>query len=66
MLDLIDVLRSLHGPDAPQPEFAPPRTGEIDRSSLDATRARELLGWEASTPIAEGLRLTWTAVARSS
>jgi UDP-glucose 4-epimerase len=63
VLDLLDVLRGLHGPDAPEAEFAPARTGEIDRSCLDATRARELLGWQASTPVADGLRLTYESVA---
>ena len=63
VLDLLEILRDLHGPGAPEPEFAPERTGEIAHSSLDATLARELLGWQASTPIAEGLRLTYESVA---
>ncbi len=63
VLELLHVLAELHGPGAPEPEFAPARMGEIERSCLDATRARELLGWSASTPIAEGLRLTYAAAA---
>jgi UDP-glucose 4-epimerase len=63
VLDLLAILRALHGDGAPEPRFAPPRIGEIDRSCLDPTLARELLGWEASTPIAEGLRLTYESVA---
>ncbi len=66
VLDLLAILRDLHGPDAPEAEFAPARTGEIDASVLDATRARELLGWQASTPIADGLRLTYQSVAASA
>ena len=62
VLDLLRVLRDLHGPDAPDPRFEPARTGEIDRSSLDARLAREALGWQASTPIADGLRLTYESV----
>ena len=62
VLELLEVLSAHHGPDAPEAEFEPRRTGEIERSCLDATRARELLGWKASTPIAEGLRLTYDAV----
>jgi UDP-glucose 4-epimerase len=62
VLALLEILRGLHGPDAPEAEFAPARTGEIDASVLDATRARELLGWQASTPIAEGLRLTYESL----
>ncbi len=64
VLELLEVLRSLHGPGAPAAELADPRTGEIDRSCLAAGRARELLGWRASTSIAEGLRLTYESVAR--
>jgi UDP-glucose 4-epimerase len=63
VLEILDVLRDLHGPDAPEAELAPARTGEIDRSCLDASRAREVLGWNASTPIADGLRLTYESVA---
>ncbi|MDX6719971.1 MAG: UDP-glucose 4-epimerase [Solirubrobacteraceae bacterium] len=66
VLELLRVLCEHHGPDAPQAEFAPARTGEIDRSCLDATRARELLGWRASTPIAEGLRRTYDSVAAAT
>jgi UDP-glucose 4-epimerase len=62
VLDLVRVLAELHGPGAPEPEFAPERLGEIDRSCLDAARARELLGWRARTPIRDGLALTYAAV----
>ena len=66
VLELVGVLSRLHGPDAPAPEFAPARLGELDRSCLDAGRARELLGWRAGTPIAEGLRLTYEALDASA
>ena len=62
VLELVRVLAELHGPGAPEPEFAAARLGEVDRSCLDAGRAREQLGWQARTPIAEGLRLTYEAV----
>jgi UDP-glucose 4-epimerase len=62
VLDIVARLAELHGPDAPEPEFAPARLGEIQRSCLDAGRARELLGWSARTPLAEGLRLTFAAL----
>jgi UDP-glucose 4-epimerase len=62
VLELLQVLTTLHGPGAPEPEFAPARTGELDRSCLDATRARRLLGWSASTSIPEGLRRTYDAL----
>ena len=62
VLELLSVLADLHGPGAPEPDFAPARLGELDRSCLDAARARDQLGWQARTPIAEGLRLTYEAL----
>jgi UDP-glucose 4-epimerase len=62
VLQIVERLAELHGPGAPEPEFAPARLGEIDRSCLDASRARELLGWRSQTPISEGLRLTYESV----
>jgi UDP-glucose 4-epimerase len=62
VLEIVHLLSALSGPGTPEPQFAPARLGEIDRSCLDATRARELLGWRASTPIGDGLRLTWDAL----
>ncbi|MEA2478083.1 MAG: GDP-mannose 4,6 dehydratase, partial [Thermoleophilaceae bacterium] len=41
-----------------EPEFAPPRKGEVQRISLDASRAREELGWEARVGLSEGLERT--------
>lgn len=40
----------------PQPDFAPARAGEVQRSCLDVTRAREELGWEASVSLEDGVR----------
>jgi UDP-glucose 4-epimerase len=62
VLELVSVLAQLNGPGTPEPEFAPARLGELERSCLDATRARERLGWSASTSISDGLRLTLDAV----
>jgi UDP-glucose 4-epimerase len=61
VLELVRLLGAIHGDGAPQPRFAPARLGEIERSCLDASRARELLGWEATTDIADALRLTYAA-----
>lgn len=41
-----------------EPEFAPPRTGEVQRISIDPARAERELGWSAQTSLDEGLRLT--------
>ena len=40
------------------PEYAPERLGDVPRSALDATRAREVLGWEPKVDIEEGVRRT--------
>jgi UDP-glucose 4-epimerase len=39
-----------------EPEFVPSRLGEVQRSCLDVTRAREALGWEAQVGLEDGLR----------
>ncbi|MDP9134575.1 MAG: GDP-mannose 4,6-dehydratase, partial [Actinomycetota bacterium] len=41
-----------------QTVHAPERTGEIERSVLDPSRARRELDWEAQVPLARGLRRT--------
>jgi len=61
VLDIVRMLGEIHGAGAPEPEFAPARLGELDRSCLHAGRAREVLGWQAHTPIAEGLALTYVS-----
>ncbi len=58
VLDIIEVLRELGGEDGFEPEFAPPRPGEVQRISLDAGRAERTLGWRAGTDLREGMRLT--------
>jgi UDP-glucose 4-epimerase len=65
VLRLFEILRELAGADT-EPELAPARLGELERSCLDATRARELLGWQARTPVEEGLRLTWESLREPS
>ena len=60
---VIDVLSALRlaaglGDDAVQPEFAPARTGELQRSSLDVTRARAELGFTADTDLVAGMKTT--------
>jgi UDP-glucose 4-epimerase len=62
VLRLAEILQRHAGSDA-QIDFQPARLGEIQRSVLDAGRAREVLGWTAATRIDEGLRLTWEASA---
>lgn len=41
-----------------QPRHEPPRHGEIQHIHLDSGHARDVLGFEASVPLAEGLKRT--------
>lgn len=43
---------------ADSPNFAPPRLGDVARSALDASRAREVLGWAPGVDIATGAART--------
>jgi UDP-glucose 4-epimerase len=70
---VIDVLGALRqaaglGEDEFQPEFAPARTGELQRSSLDVTRARAELGFTADTDLVAGMKptLDWARAAAAS
>jgi UDP-glucose 4-epimerase len=57
VLDIVDALRA-HSNGAFAPEHAPERPGEVRRIALDTSRARQELGWEASTGLEEGLERT--------
>jgi UDP-glucose 4-epimerase len=58
VLELARLLGEIGGAADFEPELAPPRTGEVQRISLDAGRAERELGWRAETSVADGLRLT--------
>jgi UDP-glucose 4-epimerase len=45
-----------------EPQFAPARAGEVQRSALDPTRSREELGFVAETNLEDGLRRTLQSV----
>jgi UDP-glucose 4-epimerase len=58
VLDLYAALREVTG-FGPEPTFAPPRAGEMQRIALDVRRAKELLGWRALVDLRTGLERTW-------
>jgi UDP-glucose 4-epimerase len=62
VLDLVDAFRGLEGGEGFSPVHAPARAGEVLRSCLDASRARELLGWAPQVPLSDGLRRTLATV----
>jgi UDP-glucose 4-epimerase len=57
VLALYEMLARLTG-FTRRPEFVDPKPGDIARSVVDASRAKAVLGWEAWTPLQEGLRRT--------
>src|SRR4051812_38579212 len=59
VLELVDALREVGGAGEEfQPEFAPERTGEVQRIAIDPARAREEIGWEPAVQLREGLERT--------
>jgi UDP-glucose 4-epimerase len=62
VLELVRRLVGLSGRDDFEPEFAPPRTGEVQRIVLDPGLAERELGWRADTSLEDGLRLTLDAI----
>ena len=55
--ELVEALNDV-SPDRPlpAPNYSPERPGEVRRSCLDVTRAREELKWEARVSLRDGLR----------
>jgi UDP-glucose 4-epimerase len=58
VLELVEALRELSGSEEFEPQFAPPRTGEVQRISSDPGRAERELGWRAEVGLEDGLRRT--------
>ena len=61
VLELYDICRRVAGVDV-EPEMAPARLGELERSVLDASLAGRELGWTPEVGLEEGLRLTWESL----
>lgn len=57
ILDLVAVINRIT--DIGEPEFAPPRKGELQRSALDASLARSELAWHPGTSLADGVRAVY-------
>jgi UDP-glucose 4-epimerase len=58
VVELLDLCQRVAGTDV-EPEFAPPRPGELQRSVLDISRAVDELGWRPEHSLEDGLRETW-------
>ncbi|MEI6446851.1 MAG: NAD-dependent epimerase/dehydratase family protein [Actinomycetes bacterium] len=63
VLDLVEALASAGGVRTLDVAHGPARDGEVRRSLLDPSKAREVLEWQASTGLEDGLRrtLAWQA-----
>jgi UDP-glucose 4-epimerase len=59
-ITVVDIVEALapHAAGEFTPDFQPERTGEVRHIALDASRAREELGWESQVSIEEGLEQT--------
>jgi UDP-glucose 4-epimerase len=56
-LEVFETVRDFLGADA-QPKYVPRRPGEIDRITLDISKAERLLGWKPAVTLSEGARIT--------
>jgi UDP-glucose 4-epimerase len=61
VLELFDLCRRVAGAEV-EPEMAPARLGELERSVLDASLAKQELGWTPQVELEEGLRRTWESL----
>ncbi len=62
VLELVSALGELGDGGDFEPEFAPPRTGEVQRISIDPGRAERELGWRPEMSLTEGLRVTLDSI----
>jgi nucleoside-diphosphate-sugar epimerase len=57
LLDVIEIVNGMLGTSI-EPEFAPARPGDVRHSRADISKAKRLLGYRVSVPLAEGLERT--------
>jgi UDP-glucose 4-epimerase len=62
VLELVKALRELGDSESFEPEFAPARTGEVQRISVNPARAERELGWKAEMDLRDGLRVTLDSI----
>jgi UDP-glucose 4-epimerase len=56
--EVFEQVRNLLGKAEVQPQYVPRRPGEIDRISLDISKAARFLDWAPQVPLAEGAQRT--------
>jgi UDP-glucose 4-epimerase len=62
VLELVEALGELASSENFEPDLAPPRTGEVQRISIDPARAERELGWTPQMGLKEGLRVTLDSI----
>jgi UDP-glucose 4-epimerase len=62
VLELVEALKTQGGNDDFEADFAPPRTGEVQRISIDPGRAQRELEWRAEVGLEDGLRRTLDSI----
>jgi UDP-glucose 4-epimerase len=65
VLELASMVGDVAGRPA-DPQFAPVRQGELQRSALAVDRARRDLGWSAGTSLADGIRALYHWIERGA
>jgi UDP-glucose 4-epimerase len=63
VLELHRACRRVAGSDR-EPELAPPRLGDLNRSVLDPSKAERELGWRPEETLESGLKRTWDWIER--
>lgn len=58
LLQIIKTLQEITGKNI-EPEFAPPRKGDVKHSLADINKANEILGYKVIIPFEEGLKRTY-------
>jgi UDP-glucose 4-epimerase len=58
VLQLVEALREISEANSFEPEFAPPRLGEVQHIAIDPARAQGELGWEPQITLRDGLERT--------
>ena len=58
VVELLELCQRIAGTSF-EPEFLPPRPGELQRAVVDPSRAVDELGWRPERSLEDGLRETW-------
>ncbi|MFW9916318.1 MAG: NAD-dependent epimerase/dehydratase family protein [Candidatus Thorarchaeota archaeon] len=58
VLTLVQMIEEVTGIE-PETTFLPPRPGEVPHIALDATRAHQVLAWEPTISLHDGMRRVW-------